>query len=430
MTKSVPPSKTLEAMFYEGRPIEKFSDDQLGRKNLSRFFADGIARHDGHESLVLAVNSPWGEGKTSFKNMTLDLLAQEYTKRVVTLTFTPWEWASQTQVSEAFFKEIAKQLEVKDSSEIAKNVASRLRTLGWSLGLAGDIVASTGAVLELQHPGSAILAYGIRKGLKKARVIAVEAEKQVDQRAEANKKSLPQIKEDLRNALQTYLDKEQKLILVVVDDIDRLSPDEIRLVFQLVRVNADFPALVFLLLYDQEFVVKSLDGFFHEASSRFLEKIVQFQLTLPVLADNHLRDHAIGELKKLFAKRPVYSALFDVLEFIDFWALGIGVYVTNLRQCGRLLSSYEFYLGVFGSTDAEVNPIDLLVLEVFRLFEPQLYQSLYRNGNSLFPDFQETVMMHMEEKTSKEDPWKKHLDEIAKAVVRPEARTLLKKIIS
>lgn len=63
-----------DVVFYEGRSIEKFSEDQLGRQAFARFFAEAIARHHGRESLVLAVNAPWGEGKTSFKNMVVDLL--------------------------------------------------------------------------------------------------------------------------------------------------------------------------------------------------------------------------------------------------------------------------------------------------------------------------------------------------------------------
>src|SRR5437899_3114220 len=123
-------AESREVVFYEGRAVEKFGDDQLGRKEFARFFAEAIVRHHGRESLVLAVNAPWGEGKTSFKNMVVDLLTQAHSERIVTLTFTPWEWASQNQVSEAFFAEIAKQLELKDKSENAKQAAGRFRTLG------------------------------------------------------------------------------------------------------------------------------------------------------------------------------------------------------------------------------------------------------------------------------------------------------------
>src|SRR5579859_1368162 len=234
-----------EVAFYDGRPIENFCDDQLGRKQFARFFAETIARHHGREGLVLAVNAPWGAGKTSFKNMVVDLLAQEYANRIVTITFTPWEWASQNQVSEAFFAEIGKQLELKDSSETAKLASERFRNLGMYLGLAGHIVTPAGVLLEAGIPGSTLVTMALGKGLMKAREVARDAATEMEKIAEQRKKSLPTVKEDLRLTLKAYSENEKKLILVVIDDIDRLTPDEIRLVFQLVRVNADFPAVVF-----------------------------------------------------------------------------------------------------------------------------------------------------------------------------------------
>lgn len=385
---NVPPnSKPREVAFWEGRPIEKFADDQLGRKEFARFFAEAITHHSGNESLVLGVNAPWGEGKTSFKNMMTDLLTQEKADRVITLNFTPWEWASQNQVSEAFFTEISKQLELKDKSEDAKRAAERFRQLGKYLGLTSKLAMPAGMLLEPVLPGSTIVTFAIGKGLKKAYEISRDAAHDMQREAEHAKKSLPDVKNELRMALKSFLDKERKLILVVVDDIDRLSPEEIRLVFQMVRVNADFPAMVFLLLYDESFVLKALNTLFGQDSSKFLEKIVQFQTSLPVLTENRLRDHMTEKITEFLKNHPPYAALFDKTEFHKLWKIGIKDYVTNLRQCGRLLSSYEFHLGVFRSYEAEVNPMDFLIIEIFRLFDKKLHENIYTKSEKLFPSF-------------------------------------------
>ena len=163
-------------------------------------------------------------------------------------------------------------------SEHAKEASIRLRQLGRHLGLIGQIARPSGILLEPFLPGSSILTYALGKGLEKARNVARDAADEMQQAAEEAKKSLPSIKQELREALKSFLEKRNRLVLVVIDDIDRLSPDEIRLVFQMVKANADFPALVFLLLYDEKFVVSALKKFFGEDSQRFLEKIVQFQI--------------------------------------------------------------------------------------------------------------------------------------------------------
>ncbi|MGD0614234.1 MAG: P-loop NTPase fold protein, partial [Verrucomicrobiota bacterium] len=362
-----PAAQKSQFAFFDGRAIETFSEDSLGRKQFARFLTEAITSHPGKESLTIAIDAPWGDGKTSLKNMVVDLLQQEHADRIVTLAFTPWEWASQNQVAEAFFAEIAKQLEMRDQSDEARDAAKRLRMLGRYLGLAGQIISPSGLLLEPVLPGSSIVALALRKGLEKAKEVARTASDEMERSVELAKQSLPKVKEEMRASLNNYVSKKKKLLLIVIDDIDRLSPEEIRLVFQMIRVNADFPGLVFLLLYDESFVVRALSKYFKKDSRQFLEKIVQFQLGLPVMLENQIRDHVISELSKMFSPRPAYQRLLNPERLQSLWALGLGDYVKNLRHASRLLSSFQFHLGVFKSEEAEINPIDLFALETLRL---------------------------------------------------------------
>src|SRR5205814_1047919 len=115
---------------------------------------------------------------------------------------------------------------------------------------------------------------------------------------------------------------------------------------------------------------------FPGSEKKFLEKIVQFQIGLPALAENKMRDHVREGLEKRFENYPPYQSLNDKHRFLALWDGGLGHYLENLRQADRLLSSFAFHIGAFGSDDAEVNPLDLLVLEVFRLYEPSLYSAI------------------------------------------------------
>lgn len=411
-----------EPTFYDGRPIEAFAEDRLGRQAFARHLAEAITRHHGRESLVLAIDGPWGEGKTSAKSMIVDLLRQEHADRIVVLTFTPWEWSSQNQVAEAFFDEIAKQLELEDSSETAMSAANRLRALGRYLGLAGNLAGPAGFILDAALPGSSLLTIALGKGLNRAKELARDAAEDMEKQAAEARMALPQIKEELRRCLEMYREKEEKLLLVVIDDIDRLSPEEIRLVFQLVRVNADFPAIVFLLLYDEAFVVRALEKYFPESSRQFLEKIVQFQLSLPSLVENRLRDHAADELRTMVAHHPAYQPHLDIGRFNTFWADGLNSYIRNLRHAGRLLSSFAFHLGAFRSDDAEVNPLDLLVLEALRQFEPAVYRAIHRSADRLFPHFE--ILSEQEEDRR---AWEETLDAMASVASQKEpCRRLLK----
>src|SRR5207237_3279875 len=61
------------------------------------------------------------------------------------------------------------------------------------------------------------------------------------------KKSL----EELRSDIEVELRKLEKPVVIFVDDIDRLTDAEIKLLVQLVKANAQFPNLVFFLLFQK-----------------------------------------------------------------------------------------------------------------------------------------------------------------------------------
>jgi predicted KAP-like P-loop ATPase len=47
-------------------------------------------------------------------------------------------------------------------------------------------------------------------------------------------------------------------IVVVIDDIDRLGDDEVLLVLRLIKANADFPNLTYLLLFQRDIVERAV----------------------------------------------------------------------------------------------------------------------------------------------------------------------------
>lgn len=48
-------------------------------------------------------------------------------------------------------------------------------------------------------------------------------------------------------------------MILFIDDLDRLSYDEIGTVFQLIKNIADFPKVIYILAYDHEIVTQALN---------------------------------------------------------------------------------------------------------------------------------------------------------------------------
>ena len=73
-----------------------------------------------------------------------------------------------------------------------------------------------------------------------------------------------------------------KPIVVVLDDIDRLSTSEIRDVFKLVRLTANFPNIIYIVAFDRNRVEEALAE--QGVPGRdYLEKILQVAIDLPVV---------------------------------------------------------------------------------------------------------------------------------------------------
>lgn len=74
------------------------------------------------------------------------------------------------------------------------------------------------------------------------RAIAKKAGQKVEKRTKDLQESKDQIIEKLKD--------EKMKIIVSIDDIDRLSEEEIVAVFQLVKSLADFPNTIYVLAFD------------------------------------------------------------------------------------------------------------------------------------------------------------------------------------
>lgn len=205
---------------------------------------------------------------------------------------------------------------------------------------------------------------------------------EVDEPIEA---STQQKKSEVRAACETFRQETGRNIVVFIDDIDRLSGDEIRQVLQLVKINADFPGLIFVLLFDKEYVERRLRRHFGSDAARFLEKIVQVELVLPKASEDQLYQCFRRDVLAVLEKRPPYRAIFEEERLKKAFDVWFRFHLVNPRKSGRLLSSWAFRLDVFDTGEAEVNPVDLLILEGLALYEPDVYRELSQGYEDLFP---------------------------------------------
>jgi predicted KAP-like P-loop ATPase len=180
----------------------------------------------------------------------------------------------------------------------------------------------------------------------------------------------------LKDELSDSLARLKVPVLVVIDDIDRLSTDEIREVFQLVKANADFPNLIYLLLFQRNIVSDALDAISGNRGAEFLEKIVQVGFHVPQASRQEIQSVLFQRLDETL-NLPGVSSRWERNRWSSLYQECLAGYFQNLRHVYRYLASFDFHVRQFQSGSGfEVNPVDLIALEALRIFEPEIYENL------------------------------------------------------
>jgi predicted KAP-like P-loop ATPase len=329
--------------FSADRPIGSNDEDLLGRAPFAENLAKAIEGWRGKDSLVIALYGPWGVGKTSLKN----LVVEELNGKVAVVEFNPWQWSGQDRIAQAFFEHLARGI-----ARTAHGLRAR-----WRARWAAIRVRDYARLLDVAVAG---LGLAGRIGAPLAALVSREAGRGLE-RAKAR--------------LAALLRRLDRPVLVVMDDVDRLTADEIRLVFQLVKANADFPNLVYLLLFDRGVIEAALET--PGVSGReFLEKIIQVGFDVPHPERSRIDRVLFRQLDELLAL-PGMADRWDQQRWARLFLDGVRPLLQTLRDVHRFSGMLSFQVSLLRQHDTlEVNPIDLVGLELLRVFEPEVHRAL------------------------------------------------------
>jgi predicted KAP-like P-loop ATPase len=323
-------------------PIRSSEDDLLGRADPARSFARQLLSLDASEGLVIGVLGSWGSGKTSFVNLARDELAS----RADLLDFNPWMFSGAEQLVQSFFVEIAAQLKVRpglaELGDDLQDYGEALSGLGW-LPLVGPWIERGRGATKL-----------VGQLLKRRREGASSR----------------------RDMLTAKLLGISRPIVVVLDDIDRLTSSEIRDVFRLVRLTASFPNLIYIVAFDRARVEAAL-GDEGIPGRDYLEKILQLAVDLPAVSDGAMLEQTIRALDEAVGEA---GATLDESAWPDVFIEVIRPLIRNMRDVRRYAIAISITVQDVGE---RVQLVDVLALEAIRVFEPDVFAVVRRSVAAL-----------------------------------------------
>ncbi len=345
------------ARFFNDDPVDgsREAPDLLGREPYARHAITLLQRVRAQsESGVLALIGPWGAGKSSVLQMMLQRLEAENNRDTGWLVaeLNPWLYTDLDSLVLALFSEIRAALpRGRRWSEARK----RIGEFGQAVSPLGKATAAFGLDSE-----------GVIK----------EFSRRLSGEATASA---------ARHRVERALRKADRPILVVMDDVDRLTADELLLLFKLVRLVGRLPNVYYVLSFDEQTLLDVLrrsdlarDDEYR--AQEFLEKIVQVRLDLPAFREKDGADLVDRSMDVIVRSHELAMTEQEQRRFADAYFRHLQVRLATPRAVKRFFAQVDATLG---SVVGEVDLVDFLIVTFLRVSEPGVYRMLVRRRAEL-----------------------------------------------
>jgi hypothetical protein len=374
-------------------PITNDSEDLLGRVRFVEQYYEQLTKFVSNDSFVFGLNGAWGTGKTSTLNLLRNRLRKD--PHFILVEFNPWYFQSAETVIRRFYETVG----------YAVNEKFYYPSLSSAVRRYARILAPT-----LKH-------YGV----------------DFDWSQEPNVT-------DVKKLVESYIANSGRRVVVIIDDLERASGDELLAVLQTVRLSANFQNTLFILAYDQAQICAQLES--NKISAAFLEKIIQSPQELPAADQSEIdrfliyttpgiHTSHIDQLLDKLGIEGIRRQEFDKVSS-ELYASILFKFFPTFRNAKRLMTSFSVRLPVVKD---EINLRDFFLLEILRTFANTVYQDILNNPYYYLPVWTDKAMMaspfglELDEK-DKESTRKKvraHVDELLSAQPhKDEIRSILK----
>lgn len=357
--------------FHSDAPITSKNEDKLDRDKFAKNLANAIKSFPVDESLSVGLIGKWGTGKSSIINLTKNHLDDD---NLILIEFNPWYFSTQNNLYQQFFNLISSEIEKREFGDKLwikkkfaqikqqydklpkvtrenKKLTQYFKEKFYSLHELrnSDVINAyynqikSNSLVNFNAPGIGY-SYNFDDSLKEYNSVSY-----------------------LKTKCEEYFQDLGYKFLIIIDDIDRMNSIEIEQIFLLVKSLANFPNFIYLLSFDKEVVVNSLNDVPEDFRNDFIEKIIQIPIVVPEISDYSLNNYIQHEIKELY-----YEYLKDNFRGEDeFKKVShiIGYFIKNIRDLKRYMNAIEFY----STFMRELNINDMFILIAIHTFEYEIY---------------------------------------------------------
>lgn len=357
----------LTHQFSDDAPkADPWHHDALGFAGFAHRVAKALVEQRAPSGYVLGLHGEWGSGKSTVLNFVRAYLErwrdeeQDDLSNLQWLAFDPWIVSGHQDLAAAYFKVLSEKIgDAADKRAAIRRMAKGAIDAGADK--IADAAASVGWIID--HTGGAASKAGAAVGkvaLKKA------AEKWLSE---------PSLQKTYRQLVERLMVADRRFI-VFIDDIDRLTNEEIRSLMQMVKTVGRLPNVTYLLSYDRQIVWSALGSFAPSdgARSGYAEKIVQHEIEVPVPSRSGLMRMLERGLPDLPSPTPTGVRWMEIMQ------AGLQRWLRHPRDVVRLCNAMHF---AWAALKDEIDPYDVLCMEALRLFDRTIFDWVRDNREAL-----------------------------------------------
>lgn len=349
----MPKSECPDLQLHPDEPIVDAKADALNRAKLAESIASKVLSRDAESCMVVGISGPWGSGKSSLLNLIEERFhkAADEKSGILVLRFNPWRYGSVEELIAGFLGEMRRVVGLINKEKLADDISKALDRMAIAL-------LALSAVPSLQP--AALFSAGAKTTSKLIKSLI-------------RKESLEKIKADLSG----YLQEAGVHLVILIDDLDRAEPECVRLMLQMIRMNADFSNTTYVLAYDRERTARALSsslGIGVDDGRDYLGKLVQVPFDLPILESLRLKVEVAD------AALPLFEMIFEEPDLARRHQEMINAHFYELFESVRDAKRFANALAVtMPLVWDEVNAVDFAVLEALRLRHPQFHAKLHEH---------------------------------------------------
>lgn len=345
---AIRPNKEIAAPFFiNDHPVSNESNDTLGTSESANRFAERVLNGGSSDSLIFGIDAPWGIGKSSYINFCCEYWKKTSSTKTIICKFEPLRYGEGADLLDKLVHQLVGSIQKKVFIPSIDLLFSKY--------------------LGLIKGSEEFTFLGFKLGIG------------------SNKGSV----EDLLETLENNLSELDWKIIVIVDDLDRLSWSEVKNILFAIKRSFMLPNISYVLCYDTEnFGVLEQDSVEDaEKVKEFLEKFVNLKISLVLEASNlanfvssnihqainnnlQLDVHLLDQIKQALES---LVKIYNSHEFIDYLE-----FIGDVRKIKRLINTMMLFgIPETDFKNSDFNKDDLIHLMLIYINYPNIFRKIY-----------------------------------------------------